>query len=117
MGRALLEAVFQSPDLRLHAALERRDSPFLGKDAGELLGSPCGVTITDDVHAALPGAHVADRLHPSRRHAAPSGAVCRSCGVNMVIGTTGLNAEQKAQGRRRRQPHRRGDGAEHERRA
>ena len=45
MGRALLEAVFQSPDLRLHAALERADSPLLGKDAGDLLGSPCGVRI------------------------------------------------------------------------
>ena len=75
MGRALLEAVFQAPDLRLHAALERADSPFLGKDAGELVGAPCGVKITDDLQAALSGAHVADRFHPPRRHAAPSGAL------------------------------------------
>jgi len=47
MGRTLLEAVFQAPDMRLHAALDRHDSPFLGKDAGELVGSPCGVFITD----------------------------------------------------------------------
>ena len=57
MGRTLLEAVFQAPDMRLHAALDRHDSPFLGKDAGELVGSPCGVFITDQVEQALNGAH------------------------------------------------------------
>ena len=95
MGRALLEAVFQSPDLRLHAALERDDSPFLGKDAGELLGSPCGVQITADLHAALRGAHVlVDFTRPegTLRHL----EACAALGVNMVIGTTGMNAEQKA---------------------
>ena len=40
MGRALLEAVAQAPDMRLAAALERKGSPFVGKDAGELSGAP-----------------------------------------------------------------------------
>jgi len=96
MGRALLEGVFQAPDLRLHAALERSDSPFLGKDAGESLGTPCGVKITDDIAAALTGAHV---LIDFTR---PEGTLLhlRACvqeGVNMVVGTTGLSAEQKLQ--------------------
>jgi len=30
MGRALLEAVAQAPDMRLAAALERKGSPFVG---------------------------------------------------------------------------------------
>jgi 4-hydroxy-tetrahydrodipicolinate reductase len=95
MGRALLEGVFQAPDLRLHAALERRDSPFLGKDAGELLGAPCGVRITEDVAAAVAGADVLidfTRPEGTLRHL----QACRAAGVRMVVGTTGLSAEQKA---------------------
>ena len=96
MGRALLEALFQSPDLRLHAALEHPDSPFVGRDAGELAGSPCGVQIASDVQKALTGA---DTLIDFTR---PEGTlahlgVCRQLGVNMVIGTTGLSAEQKSE--------------------
>jgi 4-hydroxy-tetrahydrodipicolinate reductase len=94
MGRALLEAVFQAPDLRLHAALERSDSPFLGKDAGELLGSPCGVQITDRVEQALAGAQaLIDFTRPEGTMAHLH--VCRQLKVPMVIGTTGLTAEQK----------------------
>lgn len=95
MGRALLEAVFQSPDLRLHAALERADSPLLGKDAGEALGSPCGIRITADVAAALAGADVlVDFTRPegTLHHL----ALCQAQSVRMVIGTTGFSAEQKA---------------------
>ncbi len=94
MGRALIEAVFQVPDLSLHAALERSDSPFLGKDAGELIGSACGVKITERVQDALQGAHV---LIDFTR---PEGTlvhldVCRRLGVKAVIGTTGFSLEQK----------------------
>jgi len=46
MGRSLLESVAQAPDMRLAAALERKGSPFVGKDAGELFGAPCGVFIS-----------------------------------------------------------------------
>jgi 4-hydroxy-tetrahydrodipicolinate reductase len=95
MGRALLEAVFQAPDVRLHAALDRHDSPFLGKDAGELVGSPCGVHITEQVAQALAGAHaLIDFTRPEGTMAHVD--VCRRLHVGMVIGTTGLSAEQKA---------------------
>ena len=95
MGRALLEAVFQAPDVRLHAALDRHDSPFLGKDAGELVGSPCGVHITEQVAQALAGAHaLIDFTRPEGTMAHVE--VCRRLHVGMVIGTTGLSAEQKA---------------------
>lgn len=94
MGRALLEAVAQATDMRLSAALERSGSPYLGKDAGELIGVSCGVAVTDDFAAALPGS---DALIDFTR---PEGtlahlAVCRAKGVKMVIGTTGFSAEQK----------------------
>src|ERR1044071_6112259 len=89
MGRTLLEAVFGAPDMRLHAALERPDSPFLGKDAGELLGSPCGVSITDQVEQALNGAHaLIDFTRPEGTMAHLK--ICRRLQVGMVIGTTGL---------------------------
>jgi len=95
MGRALLEAIFQSPDLRLHAALDRFDSPFLGKDAGELIGAACGVHITDRVAEALEGASaLIDFTRPEGTMAHLE--ACRRLKVGMVIGTTGLSAQQKA---------------------
>ncbi len=96
MGRTLLESVLQSDDLMLHAALEHSASAQLGRDAGELIGSTCGVKITADVAAALQGADV---LIDFTR---PEGTLlhlelCQKLGVNMVIGTTGFTAQQKAQ--------------------
>jgi 4-hydroxy-tetrahydrodipicolinate reductase len=94
MGRTLIEAVLNATDVQLAAALEHPSSPFIGKDAGELIGAPCGVAVTADIDAAL--SH-ADCLIDFTR---PEGtlahlAVCRQRGVHMVIGTTGFSAEQK----------------------
>jgi 4-hydroxy-tetrahydrodipicolinate reductase len=96
MGRVLLECVAQADDLILQAALEHATSPELGKDAGGLIGSANGVKITADVAAALHGADVLidfTRPEGTLHHL----AVCQKLGVNMVIGTTGFNAQQKAQ--------------------
>jgi 4-hydroxy-tetrahydrodipicolinate reductase len=94
MGHALLEATRDDAELQLHAALDRTDSPQLGRDAGELIGSPCGVKISSDLHAALQGADVLvdfTRPEPSLAYL----EACRRAGVGMVIGTTGFNAEQR----------------------
>lgn len=94
MGRALLEAVAQMPDMRLHAALERAGSPYLGKDAGELIGSPNGVLIREDAAAALHGCDVLiDFTRPGAtlQHM----ELCRAQGVKMVVGTTGFTPEEK----------------------
>jgi 4-hydroxy-tetrahydrodipicolinate reductase len=94
MGRALIEAVTQSNDFRLKAALERPDSPFLGKDAGELVGAPCGVQISADLERVLQGCDVlVDFTRPEAtvKHL----ELARLHGISMVIGTTGFNAEQK----------------------
>jgi 4-hydroxy-tetrahydrodipicolinate reductase len=94
MGRALIEAVFQAPDQRLHAALERSDSPFLGKDAGELIGSPCGVMVSERVQEVLAGAQVLiDFTRPEGTLAHLD--VCLRLGVKAVIGTTGFSPQQK----------------------
>lgn len=96
MGRILLESVAQADDLVLHAALEHDGSAMLGRDAGELSGAPCGVKISAEVEAALMGADVLidfTRPEGTLHHL----EICRRLGVSMVIGTTGFNAQQKAQ--------------------
>lgn len=94
MGKILLEAVMSAPDMRLHAALDRNGSPFLGHDACEMLGMASGIAITDDLDA-IKGAHALidfTRPEATLRHI----EACRRHRVPMVIGTTGLDASGKA---------------------
>ncbi|HET7634337.1 MAG TPA: 4-hydroxy-tetrahydrodipicolinate reductase [Burkholderiales bacterium] len=94
MGRALLEAVAAHPGFHLVAALEQPDSPFVGKDAGELVGAPCGVVIASDIAAAVATANVLidfTRPQGTLDHL----AACRTHGVKMVIGTTGFEPAQQ----------------------
>ncbi|MBI5430371.1 MAG: 4-hydroxy-tetrahydrodipicolinate reductase [Nitrosomonadales bacterium] len=89
MGKVLLECVAQADDLVLHAALEHEGSTLIGNTVG-------GVKVTADAMSALRGA---DALIDFTR---PEGTmahldICRKLGVGMVVGTTGLNAQQKAQ--------------------
>jgi len=96
MGRMLLENVSQADDMELHAALEHSESGLLGQDAGAMIGEPCNVSIGADLESALQGADVLidfTRPEGTLRHL----DVCRKLGVAMVVGTTGFNAQQKAQ--------------------
>jgi 4-hydroxy-tetrahydrodipicolinate reductase len=96
MGRALLEGVTQAGDMALYAALEHGGNALLGRDAGEFAGAPCGVKISADAASVLRGADVLidfTRPEGTLHHL----DICRKLGVGMVIGTTGLNAQQKAQ--------------------
>lgn len=95
MGRNLIETVLKAPDAVLAGALEVGDSPLLGKDAGELVGSACGVAISADLEATLADADcLIDFTRPQGTLAHL--AVCRRLGVHMIVGTTGLGAEDKA---------------------
>jgi len=94
MGRTLIEALQQDETGILGAALEHSSSPFLGKDAGELFGAPCGIRISADLDAALA---ISDCLIDFTR---PEGTLehldaCRRHRVGLVIGTTGFSAEGK----------------------
>lgn len=94
MGRTLIEAVLHAPGMRLAAALEQKGNAHVGKDAGELVGAPCGVRIGDDIAKAIAGC---DALIDFTR---PEGtaahlAACRGQGVKLVIGTTGFSHAQK----------------------
>jgi len=93
MGRTLIEVISQAPDMRLSAALDRAGSPFMGKDAGELIGAACGTPITDSLES-LVGAHaLIDFTRPEGTLAHI--AFCRAKKINLVIGTTGFTPEQK----------------------
>lgn len=94
MGRTLLEAVAQAPDMQLAAALEQAGSSHLNKDAGELIGAHCGVPIVSDYAQALRNCdHLIDFTRPQGTLAHL--VACREAGVKMVIGTTGFSPEEK----------------------
>ena len=93
MGQMLIEAVAAAPDCVLAAALDRPDSPVLDQDAGRCTGAPCGVAISADFDA-LQGAHVLIDFTRPQGTLEHLGA-CRRLGVNMVIGTTGFDAQGK----------------------
>jgi 4-hydroxy-tetrahydrodipicolinate reductase len=95
MGRMLIEATLKDESTTLVAAFDRPGSPAVGKTAGELVGMPCDVVVSDDFAGEI---SKADCLIDFTR---PEGTLehlglCRKHGVAMVIGTTGFEAEAKA---------------------
>lgn len=95
MGRVLIEAVNRHPDTVLSGALEHSGSDAIGQDAGFTLGIHTGVTISSDVEAILAASDVLidfTRPEPTLQHL----AACRKLKKNIVIGTTGFDAESKA---------------------
>lgn len=96
MGRMLVEAIQNSGDCVLAAALDLPGSPALGMDAAAFLGQTSGAVIESDLKIAL---SKADFLIDFTR---PEGtlvhlAVCAELGVKAVIGTTGFSEEEKTQ--------------------
>ena len=96
MGRMLVEASLEAEDIELAAVFDRPGSPHIGRDAGELIAQPCGVSITDDVAAAVAAADCIIDFTLPEGTLAHLAEACRQ-GKAMVIGTTGFNAEQKAE--------------------
>ena len=95
MGRMIIESALKDAGVRLVAAIDQPETSAIGKDAGELVGQPCGVMVTSDVEA---GIALADCLIDFTR---PEGtlhhlSICRRHHVGMVIGTTGFDAAGKA---------------------
>ncbi len=96
MGQMLVRSVAAHHECTLGAATERTGSNYLGRDAGELAGvGKLDVAITDDAEAAIAAcAAVIDFTAPaaSMRHA----EMAAKAGAVVVLGTTGLDAEQDA---------------------
>jgi 4-hydroxy-tetrahydrodipicolinate reductase len=93
-GRALARGVLDAPDLRLTGAVARSAS---GHDLGEALGGePLGVEVHADVEAALAGADVLIDFTSVEVVKANTLAAI-AAGVAVVIGTSGLTADDFAE--------------------
>lgn len=93
MGRMLIEAVLESPDLELTVALCQSGSAALGQDAGTALGRTTGVLITDDLDALVQADCLIDFTRPEGTLAhLPA---CTRLNVKCVIGTTGFDEADK----------------------
>jgi len=95
MGRMVTRAVTEADGMTVAAGADRPGSADIGTDLGGLAGvGSLGVAVTDDIEAVL-GCDVAiDFTLPAATltHAARAG----DRGTALVIGTTGLDAEQEA---------------------
>ena len=94
MGRMIIESTLKDGEAVLVSAIDQLGAPAIGKDAGELVGMPCGIPVTTDVEA---GIAKADCLIDFTR---PEGtldhlAICLRHKVGIVIGTTGFDDEGK----------------------
>ncbi|MGA7982017.1 MAG: 4-hydroxy-tetrahydrodipicolinate reductase [Chromatiaceae bacterium] len=96
MGRTLIQAVTETKGLAIGAASEQPGSSLLGSDAGELAGVGClGVEVRPDLEPLVGAIDVLiDFTAPAAtmRHL----LLCREAGRGMVIGTTGLDVDQRA---------------------
>ena len=95
MGRMIIESVLKDGQATLASAIDQPGTAALGKDAGELVGMPCGVAVSCDVEAGIARA---DCLIDFTR---PEGTlehleICRRHKVAIVIGTTGFDDAGKA---------------------
>ncbi len=96
MGQMLLRTVLASDKCRLAGAVERTGNPWVGRDAGEMLGGQhVGVTVTDDALEAFAKAQaVIDFTAPAAT--VEFAALAAQARAVHVIGTTGLEAEHLA---------------------
>lgn len=95
MGRAVIRLIDTRPDGALYGAVERPDHPDIGRDVGNLvLGRHLGVSLEDNLRQVLLGANaVIDFTAPEATLMHTS--VAAEYRVPLVVGTTGLTAEQK----------------------
>lgn len=96
MGRRLVANIAESQDLVLTGATERTGSEFLGLDAGAVAGvRPLGVKITENFAALLDGADAV--IDFSTGHVIENARLAAAKGLSIVIGTTALSADDKAE--------------------
>jgi 4-hydroxy-tetrahydrodipicolinate reductase len=95
MGQTLIRIIQEMPGVKLHAAIEREGSPFIGKDAGEMAGAGfVGVQVTaDPLQAFLHAEGVIDFTSP----AATVGfaGLAAQARIVHVVGTTGCSDEDE----------------------
>ena len=96
MGRMLVQAVHAEAGTAVAVAVEREDEPHVGADAGTVAGiGEIGVKIEGSLDRVLDAAEVCIDFTmpgPTVEHA----RACRTRRRAMVVGTTGLSADQLA---------------------
>ena len=96
MGRTLVGACADRPDVECAGALEHQGHDAIGVDAGTLAGTGAiGIEVTDDPGRFLEAVDgVIDFSLPAGTAALAER--CRAAGRQIVIGTTGLSPEERA---------------------
>lgn len=90
----LIQSVLTDPSTKLHCCLDRTDSPFLGRDAGQASGLETGILISSELDAIRGADVLIDFTRPqaSMLHL----CACEEFGVALVLGTTGFEPAQLA---------------------
>jgi len=93
MGRSIVQQIAENSNFSLSGAVEDKDSPHIGIDAGRVAGCESqGIEVTSDLPALLNNADaVIDFSAPETTFLNAEAAVEAGCGV--VIGTTGMSGE------------------------
>jgi 4-hydroxy-tetrahydrodipicolinate reductase len=98
MGREVIKAVSQAPDMTVVGAVDRNPS-IQGQDIGDIAGcGPLEIPVTSDLEATLVMAQsqgdavMVDFTHPDSIYETIRAAI--AYGVRPVVGTTGLSPEQ-----------------------
>ncbi|MGZ2382781.1 4-hydroxy-tetrahydrodipicolinate reductase [Rhizobium brockwellii] len=96
MGQTLIRLIHSIEGVRLHAAVERAGSPFVGKDAGEIAGlGSTGVIIGDDpLNAFLDAEGVLDFTSPAAT--VEFSGLAAQARIVHVVGTTGCLPDDNA---------------------
>jgi 4-hydroxy-tetrahydrodipicolinate reductase len=96
MGQTLVRAIAATPGVVLAAAVERKEAPQLGRDAGELAGvGPLGVPITDDPLPAFASADgVLDFTSPAAT--VEFAGYAAQARIVHIVGTTGCSVDDDA---------------------
>ncbi|MDR9467424.1 4-hydroxy-tetrahydrodipicolinate reductase [Marinospirillum sp.] len=97
MGKALIQAINEDSETELTAGILEPSSTLVGVDLGELAGvGKLGVLASGSVEESLDAFEVLiDFTTPQTTLA--NAALCARSGKQLIVGTTGLNDEQKAQ--------------------
>ena len=91
MGKMLIEAVLQSQDLELAAALCPEGDAAVGSDAGAFIGKTTGVKISSNIKVLQDCDVLIDFTRPAGTLTYLD--ACVRFGKGMVIGTTGFDAD------------------------
>jgi 4-hydroxy-tetrahydrodipicolinate reductase len=94
MGQRILAAIHETPFIRLVGAVERKDHPCLGRDAGEMAGmGKWDVPVVGELRDALGrGDVIIDFTHAES--SLKNLQVVAEIGKSAVIGSTGFTSEQ-----------------------